>query len=72
MYTFSAILLWSSLKELWEDWQRRRSDAAVNELPSRVMSLTTDGEEALWEEDVPWRDIEVGQLIALKVDELKS
>eukprot|EP00755_Sulcionema_specki_P032086 Sspe_Gene.19589::Locus_7145_Transcript_3_4_Confidence_0.333_Length_4077::g.19589::m.19589/K14802/DRS2, ATP8A; phospholipid-transporting ATPase len=56
------VLLITLLKDLWEDWQRRKSDNTVNYKHKTLVYRQK------WEE-ISWRDVVVGDIVEVKKDE---
>ncbi|CAK0888575.1 unnamed protein product, partial [Prorocentrum cordatum] len=61
---FAGVLLWTALKDLYEDSNRRRDDRAENERPCHVYSWPRGALEL-----VPWKACGVGDLVAVHKDE---
>ncbi|KAJ6846578.1 phospholipid-transporting ATPase 3 isoform X2 [Iris pallida] len=57
----SLVLLVSLVKEAFEDWKRLQNDKAINSTPVDVLQ----GEK--WE-SVPWKNLQVGDLVRIKQD----
>lgn len=62
--TFSAVLIFTSLKELFEDVFRMRSDSEVNNAKARVLDYDTKSFV-----EKKWRDIKLGDIIRVAKDE---
>ncbi|KAK8579465.1 hypothetical protein V6N12_069790 [Hibiscus sabdariffa] len=61
MVPFSLVLLFSLIKEAFEDWQRFQNDNAINNTPVDV--LQAQGWETL-----QWKKLQVGDIIRVKQD----
>ncbi|XP_072977248.1 phospholipid-transporting ATPase 3 isoform X1 [Typha angustifolia] len=57
----SLVLLVSLIKEAFEDWKRFQNDKAINSTPVDVLQ----GEK--WE-SIPWKKLQVGDLVRIKQD----
>ncbi|THG06958.1 hypothetical protein TEA_022873 [Camellia sinensis var. sinensis] len=57
----SVVLFVSLVKEAWEDWKRLQNDKAINNSSVEVL------EDQKWE-SVPWKSLQVGDLVRVKTD----
>ncbi|KAL5759658.1 hypothetical protein ACOSQ2_018496 [Xanthoceras sorbifolium] len=57
----SLVLLVSLIKEAWEDWKRFQNDMTINNTPIDVL------QDQRWE-PIPWKKLQVGDIIRVKQD----
>ena len=62
--TFAIVLLFTMLKEAYDDTLRSRSDNELNERATRIVSRKT-GEI----EECQWQNLKVGDIVMVKKDE---
>ena len=62
--TFSAVLIFTMFKELFEDYFRMKSDREVNNTKSYVLNHETKKFE-----QTPWKNIQLGDVIRISKDE---
>ncbi|CAH9146659.1 unnamed protein product [Cuscuta epithymum] len=58
----SLVLLVSLVKEAWEDWKRFQNDMSINNTPVDVF------QDKKWT-SVPWKKLQVGDIVKVKQDE---
>src|SRR5690606_38679662 len=62
--TFSAVLIFTMFKELFEDYFRMKSDREINNTKSYVLDPDTKKFEKR-----PWKDIKLGDIVRVSKDE---
>jgi len=62
--TFSAVLVFTMIKEAVEDFQRYKADQEMNSRPSKVLDIKTGACV-----DCKWEDIHIGDIVRVEKDQ---